>query len=235
MRGILMEIISVSSAVVDYLRTQIVTGKFKANQKINENDLATSLGISRPPIREAFRTLENDHLIVSIPRKGTYVTSLSIKDFLGLCQVREMIETYSIDFLKAQNIRELPEVNVALEAGTHLSFPSIESPELMIQYTGTITDFHRKLIEAVGNDRILHIYRAISLNLTRYQIIYFFFVQDSASHSLQHHEEIFHLIKQGKYDHAKVCLLNHLSYIEKVIKDKIRDATLNANETESMK
>ena len=54
----LMEIKSVSVTVVDYLRTQIITGKLSANQKINENDLATSLGVSRPPISEAFRILE---------------------------------------------------------------------------------------------------------------------------------------------------------------------------------
>ena len=116
-----VEIKSVSGTVVDYLRTQIITGKMSANQRINENDLATSLGVSRPPIREAFRILENEHLLVSVPRKGTYVTDVSIADLTELFQTREMIEIYSIDLLKAIESPDLSEVETAVEEALNLS------------------------------------------------------------------------------------------------------------------
>jgi DNA-binding GntR family transcriptional regulator len=216
----MMEIKSVSDTVIQYLRSQIITGKFKANQKINENDLAASLGVSRPPIREAFRTLENDHLIVSIPRKGTYVADISIEDLLGLCQIREMVELYTIDLLKAKNIKELPQASVAVEEGARLSPPSVGNPDEMLHYQDVFTSFHRKLIEAVDNYRIIRFYRAISLNLTRYQIIYLFYIPGSVRQSLQDHRDILDFIKKGEYGKAKKCLLNHINYTSKVLQGK---------------
>jgi DNA-binding GntR family transcriptional regulator len=216
----MMEIKSVQNSVVEYLRSQIATGRLGANQKLNENQLASKLGISRPPIREAFRILESEHLIVSIPRKGAYVTNVSIEDLLGLCQVREMIECYTIDLLKAKKIKELPQVELALEEATRLPFPSVENPDEMLHYHKVFFDYHRKLVEAVGNYRIIHFYNGISLNLTRYQIMYLF-VPGSGRHSLQDHREILDFIRMGEYDKAKECLVNHIDYTAEVLQKKI--------------
>ena len=211
---------SVQNSVVEYLRSQIATGRLRANQKLNESDLASKLGISRPPIREAFRILESEHLVVSIPRKGAYVADVSIEDLLGLCQVREMIECYTIDLLKAKNIRELPQVELALEEASHLSLPSVDNPDEMLHYHKVFFDYHRKLVEAVGNYRIIYFYNAISLNLTRYQIMYLF-VPGSSRQSLQDHREILDFIKMGEYDKAKECLVNHIDYTAEVLKRRI--------------
>ncbi|MGD0916115.1 MAG: GntR family transcriptional regulator [Thermodesulfobacteriota bacterium] len=216
----MMEIKSVSNTVIEYLRSQIVTGKLRANQKLNENDLASSLGISRPPIREAFRTLENEHLVVSIPRKGTYVTNISIEDLLELCQVRKMIESYTIDLLKTKSIKELPQVESSLEEAGRLPLPSFENQDEMLYYHKVFADFHGKLIEAVSNYRIIHFYKAISLNLTRYQIMYLF-IPGSVRHSLQDHREILDFIKRGEYDKAKECIENHINYTAEVLQSKI--------------
>jgi hypothetical protein len=56
----LTEIKTVSRNVLDYLRFQIITGELKAGEKINENHIASQLDISRHPIHEAFRILENE-------------------------------------------------------------------------------------------------------------------------------------------------------------------------------
>lgn len=64
----------VTESVVQYLRIHIIEGELVPGQKLNEIELAVRLGINHTPLREAFRILENAHLIVSIPRKGCYVT-----------------------------------------------------------------------------------------------------------------------------------------------------------------
>ena len=126
----LVEIKSVSDTVADYLRTQIITGKMAPNQRINENDLASSLGVSRPPIREAFRVLESEQLIVSVPRKGTYVCDVSIENLTELYQSREMIEGYVIHLLKCGKITEVPRVEAALEESSNLALPSPDNPDI---------------------------------------------------------------------------------------------------------
>ena len=66
-----MKVLGVKDSVVQSLRTQIIIGELTPGQKLNELVLSSLLGISRPPLREAFRLLENEHLAHSIPRKGT--------------------------------------------------------------------------------------------------------------------------------------------------------------------
>jgi len=83
-----MEIKTVTNIATEYLRKQIITGEMAAGQRINETDLASCLDISRPPIREAFRILENEHLVVNIPRKGTNVTKISSEDLQDIYQAR---------------------------------------------------------------------------------------------------------------------------------------------------
>jgi DNA-binding GntR family transcriptional regulator len=226
----LMEIKSVSVTVVDYLRTQIITGKLSANQKINENDLATSLGVSRPPIREAFRILENEHLLVSIPRKGTYVSDVSIEDLIGLFQTREMIETYSFDLLKSLDPSEFSPVEATFEEAVGLPLPSIENPEEMLHFHQVFAGFHTRLVELTGNFRIIHFYKTIALNLTRYQVMYLF-MPGSVDQSLEDHREILDLIKKGAYDEAKKSLLKHLEFASRVLEDKIQqNLTLMKND-----
>jgi DNA-binding GntR family transcriptional regulator len=65
-----METLSVTKSRVHPLRENIIIGEFAPGQKLNEIELSSRLGISRPPLREAFRLLENEHLVRSIPRKG---------------------------------------------------------------------------------------------------------------------------------------------------------------------
>jgi DNA-binding GntR family transcriptional regulator len=214
-----MEIKSVQNTVVEYLRSQIATGRLRANQKLNEKDLASKLGISRPPIREAFRILENEHLVVSIPRKGAYVTDVSIEDLLGLCQVREMIECYTIDLLRAKKIKELPQVESALEEATRLPLPSVKDLDVMLHYHQVFADFHIKLVESAGNDRLLQFYKSISTNLTRYQIIYLF-IPGAAPHSVKEHHQVLGLIKMGSYEKAKEVIRQHINYAYELLLEK---------------
>ena len=120
-----MEITSITLKALQTLRDKIIVGELKAGYKLNESDISIGLGISRPPLREALRILETDRLVTNIPRKGTYVSELSVKDFVEISQTREMIECYCVDLLKASNIRNLPKVQIALEKAQALPIPLI--------------------------------------------------------------------------------------------------------------
>ena len=105
-----MDISGVTQNTLDYLKFKIITGEFQPNQKLNETVLSAQLGISRPPLREAFRLLEQHHLVVSIPRKGCYVSDVSFEDFIEIYQTREMIEEYasearSFGFIRAVSLQ----------------------------------------------------------------------------------------------------------------------------------
>ena len=216
-----MEILSVTESTLHFLRRRIITGELKPGQKLNESSLSEELGISRPPLRETFRILEKDHLMVTIPRRGTHVTELSISDFEEICQIREMIECFTIDLIKASGIRNLPKVTAALNKGLTLSLPfkTADSGELL-NGIKLLLDFHDTLIESSGNSRMAYIYNSMSYNLARYQFIYFQ-IEGAVQHSLDDHKEILQLIRNGNYDQAKEKLRKHINYAGELVKSKV--------------
>jgi len=216
-----MQVLNVTGSALQFLREKIITGELKAGQKLNESHLASTLGISRPPLREAFRLLEKDHMVVSIPRKGTFVTELSVKDFEEISQLREMIECFTIDLLKEYNIKNLPKVTLSLNKALNLPMPlNSVDPEQLLTRIRIILDFHTSLVESVGNARLTNIYNSISFNLARYQFIYFY-ISGAAQHSLEDHKRILDLIKMGNFDQAKEELRNHIHYAVELVKERI--------------
>ena len=215
-----MEIKSVPKTVVEYLRDQILVGQLAPGQKLNENDLASKLDISRPPLREAFRILENELLVISIPRKGSYVSDVSIEDLQDLYQAREMIERYAIDILKLRNITELPEVELAAEATSRLSTPSSDDAEAMLRYARAFADYHIRLVESAGNARLLQFYRGLSSNLTRYKIMYLF-IEGSGPRSIREHRQFLDLIKRKAYKEAKKLMREHINVSFEFLQKKI--------------
>ena len=219
-----LSVTGVTETVVQYLRIQIIGGVLAPGQKLNEIELSSRLGVSRPPLREAFRILENEYLVVSIPRKGCYVTEVSIEDCREIFQSREMIECYAVDVLREKNIRELPRVASALEATVDLPMPTSSDPYERYDYLKAIADFHIRLVESAGNSRMVHCYAANFSNLARYQSTYVFIEGlMNASHST--HEHILHYIQEGDYTQAKEVLRSHIRGFLALMEDEINQVT----------
>lgn len=206
-----MEFLGLTESVVKYLRSNIITGVFAPGQKLNEIELASSLNISRAPLREAFFALENEYLITRIPRKGTYVTEISIENLREVYSAREMIECYAIDFLETRNMRDLPDVYSSLIKASNLSLPRRDDQNEILNYLKGLTDFHVKLVAATHNHWLITFYNSIVTNLARYQ--YFcIWVPNLTLRSQEMHELIFDLLKKGAYGKAKKELVSHIEF-----------------------
>lgn len=206
-----MEIKNVKTSVLEYLREKIVTGELKGGQKLSENHIASQLGISRHPLREAFRILENDRLVTSIDRRGVHVTELSIDDLEQLYWAREMIEIYAIESLRAQRIRNLPKAVSSLDHTSSLIEPKGGNLEQRIAYLKAMADFHSKLVESTGNKLLSGFYSSTHFHLLRYQFICSY-MPGSSQRSLKEHKQIVAFIESGAYDKAKRLVKDHLSY-----------------------
>ena len=211
-----MEVVGVTKSVAQYLRENIVIGELAPGQKLNELELSSRLGVSRPPLREAFRILENEHLVVGIPRKGCYVTGVSMQDCRQIFEARQMIECYVIELLKAKDVRDLPDVESAMASVSDLWTPSHDKREGNVTHN-PFPHFHTKLVESTGNHWVIHFYNSITSSLARYQFMctYLPGVPDQAQ---EEHKQILHFIQRGEYDLAKEFLRSHITsmmtYIE---------------------
>jgi DNA-binding GntR family transcriptional regulator len=96
-----MKTLTLTESIVETLRHSIIIGDLKAGQKLNETKLTCDLGVSSVPLREAFRILENERLVAQIPRKGSFVTKVSLEDCREVFTVRVMIECFTWSSLKS--------------------------------------------------------------------------------------------------------------------------------------
>lgn len=84
---------SLKEKVYEILKEMIISGKLKYNERIEEDALATSLEVSRTPVREAINKLEQEGWINIIPRRGMFVSNVSLKEINDIFQVRLNLET----------------------------------------------------------------------------------------------------------------------------------------------
>ncbi|MCF0129233.1 MAG: GntR family transcriptional regulator, partial [Pseudobutyrivibrio sp.] len=78
--------------VFNTLREAILKGELKPGERLMELHLANRLGVSRTPIREAIRMLEQEGLAVTIPRKGAQVAKMTEKDLQDVLEVRDALD-----------------------------------------------------------------------------------------------------------------------------------------------
>ena len=81
-----------------YIRQAISKGQLKLGQRISENDLASSLGISKTPVREALAKLKMEGLVHVFPQKGTFVFTLTEKEVVDICELRYTLESTALAF-----------------------------------------------------------------------------------------------------------------------------------------
>jgi DNA-binding GntR family transcriptional regulator len=77
------------------IRRLIVTAELAPGAVLSESDLQNSLGLGRTPIREALRTLANDHLVDVYPRRGMFVAGIDVRDLRALSEVRCVLEPFA--------------------------------------------------------------------------------------------------------------------------------------------
>lgn len=107
--------ISLADQVFEHLENDILSGKYKRGEILTESKLSTELGVSRTPIREALRRLEQEHIIEE-SGKGSVVIGINEKDLEDIFMIRKSLEC-QVAALAAKNRTEeqLKQLREALE------------------------------------------------------------------------------------------------------------------------
>ncbi len=201
--------IGVKQGLYDHLKLEIIVGNLEPGRKLNETVLASAFNISRAPLREAFRMLENEKLVTSIPRRGCYVTLLTVEHCNEVCQMREMMESFAIDLLERKNNPDLSELFRSIEKTAKMDLPSTDDAQERFAYLKSVLDFHIELVKATGNKSLSHFYEIIFTTLARYRSTYKPTV-GLATRTRNEHERILALLSRGSYNEAKDVLRSHL-------------------------
>ncbi len=95
MKKIIEKHLTLREKILETIREAIISGALKPGEKVAEPELAERFGISRTPIREAFRQLESEGYLTVSPRKGAVVVSFSQKDVEEFYAIKSILEGYA--------------------------------------------------------------------------------------------------------------------------------------------
>ena len=153
--------------VCENIRQAIIDGTFSPGERLMEIQLADEMGVSRTPVREAIRKLELEGFVVMIPRRGTYVADISIKDITEIYEIRISLDILAAG-LAAERItdEELEQLNgYLIEIGQHIAnndmdkIVEVDTAFHDMLYTASrnepgrlveTMDEHRNLVEAIA-------------------------------------------------------------------------------------
>ena len=94
--------LSATERVEQYIRQAIYKGALKPRERVIEEDLAKQLECSRGPVREALLRLERDGLIVTVPRRGTFIQDISAESIDVVFGMRGKLEALCVRYLREQ-------------------------------------------------------------------------------------------------------------------------------------
>jgi len=204
-----MQVKGLRDSITEYIRAQIIAGRLAPGQRLNEAELSESLNVSRSPLREALLILERENLVTNIPRKGTYVTSMSEENMEKIYQVIEMVEMYAVRNLKEKKITHLPELTATVDESTTVTTASPEGWEKLLLYRNLLANFHSNIVKSIGNPHIFQFYTRTSIALARYQYLQLSKTR-SGKEMVDEHKQIVCLFEKGAYDEASECLKAHI-------------------------
>ena len=198
------------------IKGMIVNGELQMGQIISDKILSNELNLGLTPIRDALNLLKSEDLVISYPKKGTFVFELSSELFFDIFETRRIFETYGLrtshkldrNKLIEKEEKILDKMNVSINEKDYISYAKLDS------------EFHECFILGTGNDVLIKLYKnlepkietirnAINLNLSEF----------NTKESFNMHKKIIKCIKSENIEQS-IELLDHHIFVwyDKVFK-----------------
>ena len=132
------------------LRTAILDGTVSPGEQLRETHIASDLGISRSPLREALTKLEEEGLVVKVPFRGSFVVEVSAKDVAEIASIRLLVEPYAAE-LAAPILRDAERLR--LKRTIEELYRSTETNDIPASIDAHLR-FHRLFYEFSGNSAL---------------------------------------------------------------------------------
>lgn len=203
-----MRIKSLVDHTAKALEEMIIRGKLKPGQKVKEQEISTRLGISRPPLREAFKILEAEGLIRREPRRGVFVSELSDQDIWEIYTLKLALYTLGItlamDRISNGEVEKLERVVAQMEKSVHL-----EGGPDTIRYEELNNLFHEMTANIAGHTRLKRIQQSLNNQIKR--IAYRSFAdRKHLETSCKYHRKILEAIKAKDKVKAEQLTREHI-------------------------
>ena len=197
--------VSLVEQIENYLTNAIIEGRLKTGDRLVESELQRKLGVSRTPIREAFRILEKNGLIITIPRKGAYIREITLKDIKENFPVRAWLEglaaRLAVPNMTEKDIDTLKEKLAGMEQ-------AVEDNDFNM-YFNYHNAYHDTFIMASRNDTLIELLKYLRQNAIWFRFTYRWH-QENFEYALPVHRKILKLFIDGDADGTAQIVREHI-------------------------
>ena len=151
-----------SDSVYDALRSAILSRSFAPGQRLNVHELATDLGVSLTPVKDALTRLEAEALVHIRPRSGTFVTAVSPDDVAEAFDIRCALECLAAEKAMARASEE--DVNGLRALAIEISEPP-DAEAARLTHAARNIDFHKRIVALAGNRRLIQMYESLDAHI----------------------------------------------------------------------
>lgn len=178
--------------IVDFIKDSVVSGRLKPGERVPEQEIAENFGISRTPIREAFRQLESEGFITVTPRKGAVVSPITDKDVSEFYAIKSLLEGFAARTacakLTEKGLKKLESLNASMarcaEKNDVKAFFKVDA------------QFHDTFLKACGNEKLFILIHQLVQQFERFRITAMS-LPGRMQDSVKQHEEIVSAFKRG--------------------------------------
>jgi DNA-binding GntR family transcriptional regulator len=184
--------------VYDEIRQWIMNGELAPGEKIRDKEIADALGVSRTPVREALRRLEDEGLIETAMHRWTRVSKVHVSDAERLDPIIGALEMLAIELalphLTSADFEQMRHLNTqllsAIQQGDENSARDFD------------THFHEVIILKSNNTELINILKELRFKIKRVESIYFK-SQNNANGSVEEHNQIISALEQRDVELAR--------------------------------
>jgi len=208
----------------EYLSDAILDGRLEAGQRLVEAELQRSLGVSRTPIREALRILEQEGFVINVNRKGSYVRRPSQADVIENFPVRAWLEGLAARFA----ITRMDDEGVTRIAAALTEMEEAAKKNEFKRYYGAHERFHMEFITVSGNMLLIDLLKKLRRHNLWFRFSYKWH-RENYERALPIHREILRLFQKRDEDRVELAVRKHildnqtayLEYLEGLLQKEI--------------
>ncbi|MGH6925279.1 MAG: GntR family transcriptional regulator, partial [Propylenella sp.] len=196
---------SLTDQAMEQIRSRIVGGEFALGAPLSENALASELGVSKTPVREALLRLRMEGLVSILPQRGTFVFDMTTDEIRELGELRETLELAALRLAAGRNRAPLVRTLDGIVGAMGVALAEDDS----VHYRNLDADFHQAFFTHCGNGYFLSTYESFAFRVkalrTRLSV-------DPALNrsSYRDHQAIAALVDSGAIEEAVARLSEHV-------------------------
>lgn len=178
-----------------YVRDQVLTSPAATGSFLSEQDLATKIGVSRTPVREALLMLQAEGLVEMVPKRGAHVPAMSGRQIAELMELRGVLERHAASRALTSGRVPLESMRAALAEQEALATgASVDAARAFIDWDGR---FHQLLIDSAGSELLSTTYAGLRARQLRVGLTALFSASDRQHNVCAEHQAIIDALEVG--------------------------------------